>query len=239
MVGEIKNIIFRSARKYGWVMEPDAKDILQLAGIDVPVYRWAKTKEQALEFAANQGYPLAMKVVSPQILHKSDVGGVIVGIDNNESLLAGFEKMSRLEGFLGVLIEEMLEGIELIVGAKVDFQFGPVVMLGLGGVSVEIYQDTVIRMAPVDSADVESMVKKLKARRLLEGFRRTRPINMAALTRLMVTFSRLVVDLAGNIESIDLNPVFCNQERSVAADARILPARGMGLKSDPSISGNT
>ena len=237
MVGEIKNIISRSADKYGWVMEPDAKDILQLAGIDVPVYRWAKTKEQALEFAANQGYPLAMKVVSPQILHKSDVGGVIVGIDNNESLLAGFEKMSRLEGFLGVLIEEMLVGIELIVGAKVDFQFGPVVMLGLGGVSVEIYQDTVIRMAPVDSADVESMVKKLKAHRLLEGFRGTKSINMAALTSLMVIFSRLVVDLADHIESIDLNPVFCNEERCVAADARILPAQGMGLKSDLIISG--
>jgi len=237
MVGEIKNIISRSADKYGWVMEPDAKDIMQLAGIDVPAYRWAKTKEQALEFAANQGYPLAMKVVSPQILHKSDVGGVIVGIDNNESLLAEFEKMSRFEGFLGVLIEEMLEGIELIVGAKVDYQFGPVVMLGLGGVSVEIYQDTVIRMAPVDSRDVESMVKKLKAHRLLEGFRGTKPINMAALTNLMVTFSGLVVDLANHIESIDLNPVFCNEERCVAADARILPAQGMKIQADFSISG--
>jgi len=224
MVSGIKRIISKSTKKYGWVMEPDAKDILQLAGIDVPAYCWAKTKEHVLDFAAQQGYPLAMKVVSPKILHKSDVGGVLVGIADKQSLLAGFEKMSLLEGFVGVLIEEMVGGNELIVGAKVDFQFGPVVMLGLGGVSVEIYQDTVIRMAPVDSADVESMVYRLKAHRLLQGFRGSKPINMTALTNLMTIFSRLVVELADNIESIDLNPVFCNEERCVAADARILPA---------------
>ncbi len=221
----IRNILSRAAKEYGWVMEPDAKDILKMAGVAVPSYQWVRTREEALNFAADQGYPLAMKIVSPQVLHKSDVGGVLVGIDSKEALLAGFEKMNRLEGFAGVLVEEMVTGIELIVGAKVDFQFGPVVMLGIGGVSVEIYQDTVIRMAPVDNADVEIMVKKLKAHKLLEGFRGAKPINMAALSHLMVTFSRLVADLARDIESIDLNPVFCNEKQCVAADARmILPS---------------
>ncbi|MBU1138481.1 MAG: acetate--CoA ligase family protein [Proteobacteria bacterium] len=222
MLSKIREILSAAAIHYGWVMEPDAKNILQLAGIDVPVSCWAKTPEEALAFAAKQGYPLAMKVVSPQILHKSDVGGVIVGINTNESLLAGFEKMTRLQGFAGVLIEEMLQGIELIVGAKIDFQFGPVVMLGIGGVSVEIYQDTVIRMAPVARNDVESMVAHLKARTLLEGFRGAKPINLAALTNLMIIFSQLVTDLSDDIESIDLNPVLCNEERCVAADARII-----------------
>lgn len=227
MLSKIREILSFSAMEYGWVMEPDAKNILHLAGIDVPVSCWAKTTEEALSFAEKQGYPLAMKVVSPQVLHKSDVGGVIIGINTKESLLAGFKKMSRLNGFAGVLIEQMFQGIELIAGAKIDFQFGPVVMLGIGGVSVEIYQDTVIRMAPVDSKDVESMVEHLRAHTLLKGFRGAQPINMEALTNLMTTFSQLVTDLSADIESIDLNPVICNEERCVAADARIiLPSAG-------------
>ncbi|MBU0944856.1 MAG: acetate--CoA ligase family protein [Proteobacteria bacterium] len=222
MLRNIREILSLSASQYGWVMEPDAKDILRLAGIDVPLYRWVKTPDEALEFARTQGYPLAMKIVSPQVLHKSDVGGVIVGINTQEALLAGFEKMTHLTGFTGVLLEEMCQGIELIVGAKIDFQFGPVCMLGIGGVSVEIYQDTVIRMAPVEKKDVESMVAHLKAHSLLQGFRGTKPINMAALSQLLITFSSLVTELSDAIESIDLNPVICNEERCVAADARII-----------------
>ncbi|MBA3013981.1 MAG: acetate--CoA ligase family protein [Proteobacteria bacterium] len=222
LTSKIKDIIAMSAREYGWVMEPDAKDILQLAGVAVPAYCWAKSPEEARDFAAKQGYPLAMKIVSPQVLHKSDVGGVMIGIDTDAALLAGFEKMSRIEGFAGVHLEEMCSGIELIIGAKIDFQFGPVVMLGLGGVSVEIYKDTVIHMAPLHRNDVESMVHKLKARELFEGFRGAKAVNMESLADLMVAFSRLVVDVADEIESIDLNPVFCNENRCLAADARII-----------------
>jgi succinyl-CoA synthetase beta subunit len=225
MISKIKEIVSMSAKKYGWVMEPDAKDILQMAGVHVPAYCWAKTPDEALNFAAQQGYPLAMKIVSPQVLHKSDVGGVLVGIDSDEALLSGFEKMSVINGFVGVHLEEMCNGIELIVGGKNDFQFGPVVMLGLGGVSVEIYKDTVIRMAPLKRKDVEQMVHKLKAHDLLQGFRGAKAINMEALSTLMVAFSKLVTDLADDIESIDLNPVFCDENRCVAADARmILPS---------------
>ncbi len=222
MLDKIKKIISMSAAEYGWVMEPHAKDILQMAGVAVPTFCWAKTYGEALDFAEIHGFPLAMKVVSPQVLHKSDQGGVLVGIDTNEALLAGFEKMSAIPGFAGVHLETMCSGLELIVGAKIDFQFGPVVMLGLGGVGVEIYKDTVIRMAPISRHDVEAMVHKLTARSLLEGFRGSKAISLKALANLMISFSELVAELSGEIESIDLNPVFCNEERCVAADARII-----------------
>ena len=222
MLKKIRNILSRSAKEYGWVMEPDAKDILQLAGVDVPAGCWAKTADDALTFAQKQGFPLAMKVISPQVLHKSDVGGVIIGIDDEEEVLAAFDKMSRIDGFIGVFIEEMCRGIELIVGAKIDFQFGPVVMLGMGGVSVEIYRDTVIRMAPTARNDIESMVRNIKAHALLEGFRGAEPVNMEELNRLMIAFSKLVIDISDEVESIDLNPVICDGKRCLAADARII-----------------
>jgi succinyl-CoA synthetase beta subunit len=207
-------------------MEPRAKEILRLAGVEVPLYCWAKNQDEALEFAAKQGYPLAMKVVSPQVLHKTDAGGVVVGIDSREGLLAAFAHMRLIPGFAGVHLEEMCQGIELIIGAKIDYQFGPVLLLGLGGVSVEIYKDTVIRMAPLEKNEVEAMVHSLKAHELLQGFRGAAAINMEALGTLMTTFSKLVVDLSAEIESIDLNPVFCNEKRCVVADARIILASG-------------
>jgi len=116
----------------------------------------------------------------------------------------------------------MVEGIELIVGAKVDHQFGPVILLGIGGTSAEIYRDTILRMAPINHGDIESMVRGLKAHRLLEGYRGSQPINLEELTRLMILFSNLVMNLEPHIESIDLNPVICSSKRCVVADARII-----------------
>ena len=121
-----------------------------------------------------------------------------------------------------MLVEEMVSGVELIVGAKHDYQFGPVVLFGIGGVWVEIYRDVVLRMAPLSQRDIDSMVKCLKARPLLEGYRGTHPVHLEKLNKLLVTFSDLVLDLESEIESIDLNPVICSSERCVVSDARII-----------------
>ena len=112
--------------------------------------------------------------------------------------------------------------MELIVGAKVDYQFGPVILLGIGGTGVEIYKDSTIRMAPLQERDVRSMVGKLKAHALLEGYRGADPVNLDDLTRLMLAFSSLVKELQDAIESVDLNPVKCSPEKCVIADARII-----------------
>lgn len=216
------NKILESSRERGWVLEPDAKKMFAEAGLTVPRFHFATSREDAFRGARDIGYPLAAKIVSPKALHKSDVGGVVVGLDTDDRLGEVFDRFSRFEGFLGVHLEEMIDGMELIAGAKIDPQFGPVVLLGIGGTSVEIYRDTAIRMAPLAPKDVESMVHALKARRLLEGYRGAPPINMEKLTQTLLRFSELVMETADRIESIDLNPVMCSVEECIIADARIM-----------------
>jgi acyl-CoA synthetase (NDP forming) len=123
-----------------------------------------------------------------------------------------------------MLVEEILTGMELIIGAKIDFQFGPIVILGIGGTAVEIYQDTSIRMAPLTPKDVLSMIKNLKAHRLIEGYRGSEPVNLNKLTEIVVTFSDLLMELEDVVESIDLNPVMCSSKKCIVADARIMLA---------------
>ncbi len=221
---ELKAIVTAS-RKWGWVLEPEAKRLLAISGIDVPKFYWAKSSEEAVHFAEKIGYPVVGKLVSPKALHKSEVGGVVVGIDSVKHLEETFHRFSSFEDFTGMLIEEMVSGTELIVGAKVDYQFGPVILLGMGGTAVEIYKDTSLRMAPLKEVDVESMLKGLQAHELLKGYRGSEPVNLKELVRTLMAFSSLVMDLEGYFESVDLNPVMCSSKRCVVADARIMLQR--------------
>jgi len=218
---EIKAILSTS-REIGWVLEPEAKRLFHLAGLDIPKFTWATELGEATRFVREIGYPVVAKIVSSKVLHKSEVGGVVVGIDNDVTLKETFHRFSNFEKFSGMLVEEMLSGVELIVGGKIDYQFGPVVLLGIGGKGVEIYRDISLRMAPLDYRDVDYMVKGLKAHQLLFGYRGSEPVNLEALTRMLVTFSELLMELEGLIESIDLNPVMCSSKQCIVADARIM-----------------
>ncbi|MGD2011362.1 MAG: acetate--CoA ligase family protein, partial [Desulfobacterales bacterium] len=200
MLNQDMRDIIRRAKKYGWVLEPEAKRLLSLAGIPVPDFRWATTLPEALAAAEAIGYPVVAKIVSPAIVHKSEVNGVIVGLEEADALTDVFRGFSRLEGFAGVLLEPLISGIELIIGAKIDDQFGPIILLGFGGTGVEIYQDTALRMAPLSDSDVSSMVESLKGAKLLRGYRGAEPIDMPALIRLVHHFSLLVMDLADCID---------------------------------------
>jgi len=223
LTAEMVNII-AAARTDGWVLEPEALRLLRAAGVPAPRFAWAKSKTDALEAAAGIGYPVVAKVVSPQVMHKSDVQGVQPGVPDAERLANVYDRFSGLRGFAGVVVAEMLSGHELIVGAKVDFQFGPVILLGIGGTAVEIYKDTVTRMAPLKARDVESMLTCLRGSRLLTGHRGVAAVNVPKLTEMMLAFSDLVMELGDRIDSIDLNPVFCSPQRCVVADARIVLA---------------
>jgi acyl-CoA synthetase (NDP forming) len=214
--------ILSASKTAGWVLEPQAKHLFSLAGIDVPRYVWARRIKDATPFAEEIGYPVVAKIVSPEVVHKSEHNGVVVGIKDGRELKETFKRFSRLEGFSGVLVEEMLSGIELILGAKVDLQFGPVLLFGIGGIWVEIYRDVILRMAPLQEKDVDPMVRCLKGRRILEGYRGASPVNFQELKRLLITFSNLVMDLEKYMESIDLNPVICTSTRCVVADVRIM-----------------
>jgi succinyl-CoA synthetase beta subunit len=218
---EIKTVL-ESARTRGWVSEPDAKRLLSAAGLEVPRFVVVTDTDQIEPVVADLGFPLVAKVVSSRIVHKSDVDGVRTGIKSIRELTAVFETFSRLDGFEAMLIEQMVSGLELIIGAKMDDQFGPVILLGMGGIGVEIYQDVSLRMAPVGNEDVEAMIKGLKAAPLLSGYRGRPAVNRDKLTRTLVCFSEFVMAAADMIESIDLNPVMCSGEKCIVADARIM-----------------
>ena len=218
---EIRDIL-GAFQKSGWVLEPDAKRILDLTGFDVPRSKTVKTPAEATDAASTIGYPVVAKVVSPDLIHKSDTGGVVVGIENDIRLIDAFNRFSKFDGFEGMLVEEMVSGVELIVGAKIDLQFGLVILLGFGGTAAEIYQDISLRMAPLSQSDVHSMIKNLKAYKILEGYRGSEPIHMDRLVDTVKRFSGLMTELGEQVESFDLNPVICSSERCVVADARII-----------------
>jgi acetate---CoA ligase (ADP-forming) subunit beta len=218
---EMRRIV-EAARADGWVLEPDAKRLFLLAGFDVPRFTLARTPEEADQFARAIGYPVVAKVVSPRILHKSDAGGVAVGIADAGHLEEVFRRFSGMEGFVGMIVEEIVSGVELILGAKIDFQFGPMILLGMGGTGVEIYQDVVLRMAPLAARDVRAMIGGLKARRLLDGYRGTEKVDREKLIETILAFSSLVMELSERIASIDINPLLCSSRRCVVADARIV-----------------
>ena len=224
LTDEMKEIM-RASRNYGWVMEPEAKRMLSRAGFNIPRFRWAKDEKEVAQFANEIGYPLVAKIVSPKVVHKSDTKGVVVGIETQQELMEVYKRFSQAEAFAGMLIEEMVSGIELIVGAKMDDQFGPIILLGMGGTSAEIYRDVSLRMAPLSPIDIASMIKCLKAHELLEGYRGSDPINLDELVKTLQAFSAFVMDLQEEIESIDLNPVMCSSTRCVVADARIMLRR--------------
>lgn len=218
---EIRGII-AAAHAQGWVLEPEAKRIFALAGFDVPRFSVARSAGEAVRFAREIGYPVVAKVVSPRILHKSDVKGVAVGIGADEGIEAAFRRFQALDGFRGMIVEEQAAGIELILGAKIDVQFGPLVLLGMGGTGVEIYKDVSLRMAPLSGKDAEAMIGGLKARKLLEGYRGGEPADLRRLTAALLAFSSLVMELEEVVESIDINPLLCSSRRCVVADARII-----------------
>jgi acyl-CoA synthetase (NDP forming) len=214
--------IIEASRKYGWVLESDAKQIFSLLGFAVPRFTVAKTLDDALQFANKIGYPVVAKILSPLILHKSDVGGVIVGISDDKGMAEAFQHLNSMNGFVGVLVDEMILGIELIVGAKIDFQFGPMVLVGIGGTSVEIYRDVILKMAPLSRQDGLTMIRSLKGYKLLDGYRGAEPVDIERLADILVNFSTMVMALKDEIESIDINPLLCSAGQCVVADARII-----------------
>ncbi|SVB61706.1 uncharacterized protein METZ01_LOCUS214560, partial [marine metagenome] len=166
------------------ITEEAAKSILKKYKVSVPGFSLATSANQAVRDAKRLGFPLVMKVVSPQILHKTDVGGVKVGVNDTADVKKTFNDMygrlSKKKGVnvKGILLEKMVpKGVELIVGIQNDPQFGPVIMVGLGGVLTEIFKDVAFRMLPITTSDAKSMLSELKGSKILKGFRGSKPID--------------------------------------------------------------
>ncbi len=218
---KIKEII-KNNKPLGWVLEPDAKALMKLYNLDIPDFVLTDSSKDVEPFIDKSGYPVVAKAVSEKILHKTEHQAVVTGISSGEHLQREMTRLLKLDGCKNILIEQMIQGIEVIIGAKNDFQFGPVIVFGIGGTSVEIYNDTAIRMAPLKESDVASMVESLTAKEIILGHRGKHGVNMEVLTDLLIKFSYLIMELEKDIESVDLNPVICTKDRCVIADARIM-----------------
>jgi 3-hydroxypropionyl-CoA synthetase (ADP-forming) len=209
------------------ITEEDAKSILSVYEISVPAYSIVTSESEAESKAKEIGFPLVAKIVSDQILHKTDVQGVKVGLNNENEVKETFRDMynrlSKDYKVKGVLLEKMVpKGIELIVGLQNDLQFGPVLMLGLGGIYTELFKDVSFRVLPITKEDVLDMIDDLKAKEILKGFRGAQPINLEMLCDAILKIGNLGIDMAKYIESIDFNPIIVYPNNYYVVDAKIL-----------------
>lgn len=221
MNARIKDLLSNS-RSHGWVLEPQAKEILKLYGLPVAQHLVAHSRQQVTQLAQQIGYPLVAKIISPHVIHKSDVDGVVVGITESNHLAEVYQRFEKVDGFEGMLLEKQIKGTEVIVGSKQDIQFQTVVLVGIGGTAVEIYHDVALRMAPISAQEARQALSVLKGKALLQGFRGSNPVNLDSLCNLIEQFSNLAHLLLDEVESIDLNPVICNAEGAWIADARMI-----------------
>jgi acyl-CoA synthetase (NDP forming) len=223
--------IIDQARRQGRALlsEVEAKQLLAGAGIPVVETKLATSGDEAVALAGELGYPVALKVVSAQIAHKSDVGGVKLNLASGGGVAAAYDaiiqatKAAVPEATVdGVSVQRMAEpGIEVIVGMTTDPQFGPVLMFGLGGVLVEVLKDVAFRIVPIAARDARQMVREIKGFPVLEGYRGQAPADLDALEQLLLKLSAFI-ETHPELAELDLNPVFAYAKGAVAVDARIV-----------------
>ncbi len=212
-----------------FLLEPECNEVLKLAGIPVAETKVAKGRTEVAEIAKEIGYPIVLKVLSPQILHKSDVKGVKLDIRDDKELfkaydeiMANVKKLCPGARVSGVLVQRYYpRGREVIVGATVDPQFGPTIMFGLGGVFVEVYNDVAFRVLPITDLDIDEMIKEIKGYKVLKGFRGEKPVNFESLKKIISRASSLILE-SNDIKEMDLNPIKLYSNDAIVVDARII-----------------
>ncbi len=223
--------VFTQAKNEGrnYLLEPEAKMVCMEYGIPVTRFKVALTLDEASRFADQIGYPVVLKIVSPDVLHKSDVGGVMLDLkktaevkDAYEKILANVKKHKPDAKIVGVLVQEMApSSTEVIVGSTKDPQFGPAIMFGLGGIFVEILKDVTFRIAPLSETDAKEMITEVKGYPILKGYRGQPPADTDAIVKILMNASRLVMDHM-EIKELDLNPIIVYQKGAKTVDARII-----------------
>jgi acetyl coenzyme A synthetase (ADP forming)-like protein len=211
---------------------PEAKQVADAYGIPTPGEGLARSAEEAAELASGIGFPVVLKVVSPEILHKTDAGGVLVGVEDADAARRGYDEIVRNAKahnpdatITGVQVQQMLETgpdvHEVIIGSVTDSTFGKIVAFGLGGVLVEVLKDVTFRLAPTSAEDARSMVDGIAAREVLDGVRGAKPVDKDAVSGVIKRLSDLVDDFPQFAE-VDLNPVLAGPDGATAVDVRIL-----------------
>lgn len=209
--------------------EIEAKELLRQSGISVVATQLATSKEEAISISKRLGFPVALKIVSPDITHKSDAGGVKLGLRTSkqaceayDGILAAIKQKHPQAVIHGVSVQKMAkQGVEVIIGMYKDVQFGPVLMFGLGGIWVEVLKDVSFRIVPLTKKDAQGMIREIRGYPLLEGYRGQEPVGVSYLEELLLKVSQFVEENP-EIKELDINPIFAYSKDAVAVDARVI-----------------
>jgi acyl-CoA synthetase (NDP forming) len=207
----------------------EARQICKLHNIPTPESYVAKNEKEAEEKANQIGYPVALKILSPQIVHKTDAGGVELNINNDKELREAYQEMMTKvtknkpdAELIGILVEEMMKpSNELIVGGIRDSQFGPSVMFGMGGIFAEVYQDVAFRVAPLDEIDASELINSIEGSKILKGLRGEPPADVQSIVKILLNVSNIMMEHK-KIKQLDLNPVKVYSDFACAVDSRII-----------------
>ena len=223
--------IFETASKEGrdFLFEHEAKNLCGLYGMPITAITVATSEEDAVKAGEEIGYPIVLKIVSPQVLHKSDAGGVLININDEKELREGYNTILKNvkehvpdAEITGILVQEMAPmSTEVIVGSTNDPTFGPTIMFGLGGIFVEILKDVSFRLAPITKMDAEEMVKEIKAYKILEGARGMPPVDQDTIVEILLATSKMLMECP-EIKELDMNPVLVYEEGARIVDARVI-----------------
>lgn len=226
-VSEIFNNAKREGRKF--LLEPEAKTICKMYNIPVTDFKVAKNEDEVVKFSREIGFPVVLKIVSPDVIHKSDVGGVIIDLKSEEAvrkayrqIIENVKKYKPEAKITGILVQEMAPpSTEVIVGSIKDPQFGPALMFGLGGIFVEVLKDVTFRIAPITEDDAREMIMEVKAYPLLKGYRNMPPADIDAIIKIILNTSKLVMEHQ-EIKELDFNPIMVYEKGAKTVDARII-----------------
>jgi len=227
----VKVSILDQVRKEGRsiLTEFESKRILKQVGISVVETRLAKTQKEAVSLSRKMGFPVVLKIASPDVIHKSDSGGVKLSLNNAAEVKKAYDEILKKvkrqypkAAVHGVSVQKMVRpGTEVIIGTSQDPQFGPVIMFGLGGIFVELLKDVSFRVIPVKRKDAQEMIEEIKGYPLLQGYRGKEPASLTALVEIILKVSEFV-EQNSQIKELELNPVFAYRNKAIAVDARII-----------------
>jgi acetyl-CoA synthetase (ADP-forming) len=224
----VKSVLECAIKEKRNLTEAEAYELLSKYGIPVPKYSVVSSEEELLKLATRLEFPLVMKIVSPDIIHKTDIGGIEMNISNLEQIKKAYKNIiyhvmenkpeARINGML--FYKQAPKGVEVIVGMIRDPQFGPTVMFGLGGIFIEILKDVAFRVCPVERADIEEMLTEIEGIKMLQGYRGQPRCDVNSIIEIILQISRLALDYPV-IKEIDLNPIIVNEKDALVVDAKV------------------
>ncbi len=231
-LSKVINEIISNARdeKRNFLLEPESKTVFKELGLITPEFAIAKNEKEAITITKKLGYPVVMKIISPQIIHKTDAGGVKLNLKTETEVVNAYNEIisnakiyDKEAEIRGILIEKMVTpSTEIIIGVTRDPTVGPAIMFGLGGIFVELLKDVSFRIAPLEKKDAKEMIHEIKALPMLQGFRGGPNVDLNLIEETLLKISKFVIDYIDDILEIDLNPIFAYEDKLLTVDARII-----------------